>query len=63
MTRQSEPPQRRRCPTCGKPLVVRGRKDGRATLYCPTCDDPDPLYSPKAIGWAKSSLRPPKRAR
>jgi uncharacterized Zn finger protein (UPF0148 family) len=64
LTKAPDPPQRappqKACPTCGKPLVL-GEKGGRPVLYCPDCDGPDPLHSPKAIGWTKSSLRPPKR--
>jgi hypothetical protein len=62
VTKPPEPVLRKPCPTCGKPLVARDRKDARPKLYCPTCEGPDPLHSPKAIGWAKSSLRPPRRA-
>ncbi|MGJ4946205.1 hypothetical protein ACQR1W_37010 [Bradyrhizobium sp. HKCCYLS1011] len=61
MAKPFELPQRKLCPTCGKPLAVRERTDGRKELTCPTCDGPDPLHSPKAIGWTKSSLQPPKR--
>jgi uncharacterized protein YbaR (Trm112 family) len=55
------PAPRKLCPTCGKPLEIRKRTDGLTVLYCPVCDGPDPLHSPKALGWAKSSLRPPRR--
>ncbi|WP_315706897.1 MULTISPECIES: hypothetical protein [unclassified Bradyrhizobium] len=61
MAKPPEPPQRKPCPTCGRPLATREQNDGEPELICPTCDGPDPLYSPKAIGWTKGSLQPPKR--
>jgi hypothetical protein len=61
VTKPPDPLQRKLCRICGKPLVAREQRGGRPALYCPACDGPDPLHSPKAIGWTKSSLRPPKR--
>ncbi|BAM91409.1 conserved hypothetical protein [Bradyrhizobium oligotrophicum S58] len=52
---------RKPCPTCGRALAVRDGKGERRELICPNCDGPDPLHSPKALGWAKGSLRPPQR--
>nr|WP_041756309.1 hypothetical protein [Bradyrhizobium sp. ORS 278] len=56
---------RKPCPTCGRPLAVREAqrscKGERGELTCRVCDGPDPLHSPKAIGWTKGSLRPPQR--
>ncbi|MGJ4901045.1 hypothetical protein ACQR10_22180 [Bradyrhizobium sp. HKCCYLRH2060] len=52
---------RKPCPTCGRALAVREGKGERRQLVCPTCDGPDPLHSPKALGWARGSLRPPQR--
>ena len=42
-------------------MAVREGSGERCKLICPACDGPDPLHSPKALGWAKGSLRPPKR--
>ncbi|MBR1138032.1 MAG: hypothetical protein E6614_13700 [Bradyrhizobium sp.] len=61
MSRRPAPPLRKPCPTCGRPLAVREGSGERCKLICPACDGPDPLHSPKALGWAKGSLRPPKR--
>ncbi|MGJ4951387.1 hypothetical protein [Bradyrhizobium sp. HKCCYLS20291] len=52
---------RKPCPTCGRPLAVRHGKGERREQICPACDGPDPLHSPKALGWTKGSLRPPQR--
>ena len=56
---------RKPCPTCGRPMVARkGQIEGKAEPHapiCPACDGPDPLHSPKALGWARGSLRPPQR--
>ncbi|CCD87947.1 protein of unknown function [Bradyrhizobium sp. ORS 285] len=68
---------RKPCPTCGRPLAISERQhdaisDGQADVglgatakpresICPVCDGPDPLHSPKALGWARGSLRPPQR--
>jgi hypothetical protein len=60
LAKPPEPPRRKPCPTCGKPLAVREQSE-RPALICRACDGPDPLRSPKAIGWTRSSLRPPKR--
>jgi hypothetical protein len=62
VTKPPELPQRKLCPSCGKLLIAHEGKDARPALYCPACDGPDPLHSPRAIGWTKSWLRPPKRA-
>jgi hypothetical protein len=61
LAKSPEPLRRKPCPTCGKPLAVREQSGGRPALICGACDGPDPLRSPKAIGWTRSSLRPPKR--
>ncbi|CCE09493.1 Chaperone protein dnaJ (fragment) [Bradyrhizobium sp. STM 3843] len=61
MAKPPELPRRKLCPTCGRSLAVREQADGRKELTCPTCDGPDPLHSPRAIGWTNSSLQPPKR--
>ena len=52
---------RKRCPTCGKPmLVVSVYGELPATLKCLDCDRIDPLQSPQIEGWTKSdSLKPP----
>ncbi|CCE00242.1 hypothetical protein [Bradyrhizobium sp. STM 3809] len=56
---------RKPCPICGRPLKVRENGPGRPgdcrELICPACDGPDPLHSPRALGWTRSSLRPPQR--
>ncbi|CCD94364.1 conserved hypothetical protein [Bradyrhizobium sp. ORS 375] len=56
---------RKPCQTCGRPLVMREAtphdKGERRALICPACDGPDPLHSPKALGWTRGSLRPPQR--
>ncbi|GLH81346.1 hypothetical protein SSBR45G_62550 [Bradyrhizobium sp. SSBR45G] len=56
---------RKPCSTCGRPTVVRNgpheAKTERRAPLCPICDGPDPLHSPKALGWARGSLRPPQR--
>ncbi len=51
----------KRCPKCGKPMVlalVPGGK-GERMPQCLDCDGPDPLKSDEAEGWVKSPLRPP----
>jgi hypothetical protein len=51
------------CPKCQGELakIFTGQRPRRRAFACPKCDlPPDPIATPEALGWVKSSHRPPE---